>query len=298
MQLRPFCLRSLVGLSLALGFSLTAASALATVSVKDDAQRTVTLDKPAQRIISLAPHATELLFQAGAGKSMVAVSDYSDYPDAARQLPSVGNVFALDLERIVAYKPDLIVIWGTGNAKNLANQLRNSKLNVFESEPRDYDMVATSIERLAHLAGTDAQGKAAAAQFRERLTQLRKRYQSDTKPVSVFYQVWQKPLMTLNDTHMVSAAIRLCGGRNVFAELKEISPSISLEAVLAANPDAIISAGDSPDKLREQWKPYAILNAVKKNHIYTVKGDWLNRAGPRILEGTEALCKAIASARQ
>ncbi|WP_234030538.1 cobalamin-binding protein [Undibacterium sp. 14-3-2] len=291
-------LRMLVSSICILPTLLVSASGVAAVSVKDDAQRTITLDKPAQRIISLAPHATELLFAAGAAKSIVAVSDYSDFPAAAKALPSVGNVFALDLEKLLALKPDLVVVWGTGSGKLLVNKLRDNHITVFESEPRDYEMVATSLERLAILAGTPAAGKAAAEQFRLRLANLQQQYQSARdKPISVFYQVNRKPLMTLNDTHMVSAAIRLCGGKNVFGALKEISPTVSVEALLAANPDAIITGGSNTDSLNE-WRQFSVLTAAKKNHLYAVNGDWLNRAGPRILDGTEALCKQIAAARE
>ncbi|MFZ6687059.1 cobalamin-binding protein [Undibacterium sp. SXout11W] len=279
--------------------SLTVATSFAAVSVKDDAMHTVTLTQPAQRIVSLAPHATELLFEAGAAKSVVAVSDYSNFPEAAKNLPSVGNVFAMDTERLLAIKPDLVVIWGTGNGKVLASKLRSNHITVFESEPRNYEMVATSIERLSILAGTETVGKAAAAKFRQRLEDLRKTYRQpdSSTPVTVFYEVWNKPLMTLNDEHMISAAIRLCGGRNVFGRLKELSPTITTEALLSSNPDAIITGGENADSLNE-WRSFKTLTAVKKNHLYAVKGDLLNRAGPRILDGTEALCKQITLARE
>ncbi|MBC3861910.1 cobalamin-binding protein [Undibacterium jejuense] len=279
--------------------SLTVATSFAAVSVKDDAMHTVTLTQPAQRIVSLAPHATELLFEAGAAKSVVAVSDYSNFPEAAKNLPSVGNVFAMDTERLLAIKPDLVVIWGTGNGKVLASKLRSNHITVFESEPRNYEMVATSIERLSILAGTETVGKAAAAKFRQRLEDLRKTYRQpdSSTPVTVFYEVWNKPLMTLNDEHMISAAIRLCGGRNVFGRLKELSPTITTEALLSSNPDAIITGGENADALNE-WRSFKTLTAVKKNHLYAVKGDLLNRAGPRILDGTEVLCKQIALARE
>ncbi|MBC3869051.1 cobalamin-binding protein [Undibacterium oligocarboniphilum] len=284
--------------SAATALSMLAMPAHAAVSVQDDAQRNVTLNQPARRIVSLAPHTTELLFAAGAGSQIVAISDYSNFPDAAKSLPSVGNVFALDLERLLAYQPDLIVIWGTGNARLLANKLRDQHLPVFESEPRDFEMVASSIERLSVLAGTSAKGKAAAQEFRQRLAAIQQRYQqpASTPPVRVFYQVWNKPLMTLNDTHLVSVAIRLCGGQNIFGHLKEISPTVTTEAVLTANPDAIITGGDNTDSL-QSWRSFGVLNATRKGHFYAIPADWLNRAGPRILDGTEALCKAIAAAR-
>lgn len=272
--------------------------AFGAISVKDDAQHTITLNQPAQRIVSLAPHATELLFAAGAEKAIVAVSDFSNYPDAAKSIASVGSVFALDTERLLALKPDLVVIWGTGNGKALANKLRNQHLTIFESEPRNYEMVANSMERLAALAGTSNVGNAAAAAFRQRLEELRKTYRQpdNVTPVTLFYQVWNKPLMTLNDEHMISASIRLCGGTNVFGRLKELSPTITTEAVLASNPDIIMTGGDNTDSLND-WRQFKMLNAVKKNHLYAVPADILNRAGPRILDGTEALCKKIALAR-
>jgi len=278
--------------------SLASISSHAAITVLDDAQRPVTVGKPAQRIISLAPHITEMLFEAGAANNIIAVTDYSDYPEAAKKLPSIGNIFALDLERLLSLKPDLVIVWGTGNAKILANKLRSNHITVFESEPHNFEMVATSIERLATLAGTENTGKANAQKFRQRLDNLRKTYQlpAGVAPVSVYYQMIRRPLMTINDTHMVSDSIRLCGGRNVFGQLKELSSTITNEAVLAANPDVIFSSGENIDSMAD-WKQYPVLTAVKKNNFYTVKGDWLNRAGPRILDGTEALCKHLATAR-
>ncbi|MFZ6742348.1 cobalamin-binding protein [Undibacterium sp. JH2W] len=288
----------LVASSTAVAACLASTAAFASITVLDDAQRQVTVDKPVQRIVSLAPHITELLFEAGAANNIIAVTDYSDYPEAAKKLPSIGNIFALDLERLLALKPDLVIVWGTGNAKILANKLRSNHITVFESEPHNFEMVATSIERLATLAGTDNAGKANAQKFRQRLDSLRKTYQlpGSATPVSVFYQMIRRPLMTINDTHMVSDSIRLCGGKNVFGQLKDLSSTITNEAVLAANPDVIFSSGENIDSMTD-WKQYPVLTAVKKNNFYAVKGDWLNRAGPRILDGTEALCKHLAAAR-
>ena len=285
-----------LSLTLALPGLAPCAQASAAISVTDDAQHRITLGKPAQRIVSLAPHATELIYAAGAGDKLIAVSDYSDYPEAATHLPSVGSVFALDTERLLALKPDLVVIWGTGNGKNLAQKLRDQHIAVFESEPKNYETIATSLERLGKLAGKESEAGDAARRFRERLQKLRAAYASKDVPVGVFYQVSNKPVMTLNGTHMVSDAIRLCGGSNVFGALTPISPTISTEAVLAANPDAIITGGNDTGSL-QMWQAYPVIKAVKAKHLYAVPADWLNRAGPRILDGTEALCKAIRSAR-
>lgn len=277
-----------------------AAHSHADVKVLDDAKRTVTLNQPAKRIISLAPHVTELVFAAGAGDRLVAVSDYSDFPEAAKQIPSIGSIFALDLERLLALKPDLIIIWGTGNAKQLAARLRDNKLLVFESEAHDYEDIASSIERIAVLAGTEQVGKTKAQEFRQRLQRLREQYslKHQEKPVTVFHQMIKSPLMTVNQDHFISKMMQLCGGQNVFAHLKEISATITTEALLLANPDMIFSGGKENTKLPTEWSQFPRLNAVKNKAIYSINGDWLHRSGPRVLDATEQLCRAIKEVRE
>ncbi|WP_295757737.1 cobalamin-binding protein [Undibacterium sp.] len=291
---KAFCF-SLLLLSL---FSATNSSS-ASVSVQDDAKHIIKLATPAKRIISLAPHATELLFEAGAGHLIVGVSDYSDYPEAAKKIAPIGNIFALDLERLIRLKPDLIVVWGTGNAKRIADKLRGLQIPVYESEPHSFETVASSLERLSILTGSGETGMTAAKRFRTRLELLRRTYalKPSDKFLSVFYQVWGKPLMTLNDQHLASSAISLCGGKNIFGQLKELSPTVTIEAVLAADPQVIITtSGEQQDNL-SNWLQYNKLSAVSKANLYTIKGDWLNRAGPRVLDGTEELCKSLKAAR-
>jgi iron complex transport system substrate-binding protein len=273
--------------------------AKADVSVIDDSKRVVRLEKPAKRIISLAPHVTELIFSAGAGSSLVGVSEYSDYPEDAKKIASIGSIFALDLERILALKPDLVIIWGSGNAKLLANKLRDNKLTVFENEPHNFEDIANAIEKIAILAGTEKVGLANAQQFRQRLQSLTQTYQlSDKqKPILVFHQMVKSPLMTVNREHFISKMIQLCGGRNVFAELKDISATITVEALMSANPEFIFSSGKDNNKLLNDWASFPNLIAVKRQNLYSIPGDWLHRAGPRVLDATEMLCKKIQEAR-
>lgn len=297
------------GLTTTLAFACFAAGialstqAQANITVQDDAGRSITLERPAKRIISLAPHATELLFAAGAEQALVAVSDYSNFPEAAKKLPSVGSAFALDIERVLSFKPDLIIVWGTGGAKILARQLRDQHLNVFESEPKDFESIASSIERFAKLADTSAVAAPVAANFRARWQTLRKTYQlpAGQAPLKVFYQIWQQPLMTLNGDHLISHLLQLCGGENIFSALKEINPTVSVEAVLAANPDVIMSTGDdqqSRAKLFDKWRPFQQIRAVKQGNLFAVNDDWMSRPGPRILDATEAVCKFMQGVRQ
>jgi iron complex transport system substrate-binding protein len=262
----------------------------------DDAGRTVTLAAPARRIVSLAPHATELVYASGAGAALVGVSEYSTYPPEAGKLPSVGGVSALDLERVIALKPDLVVVWGSGNSATQIARLRQIGVPVFESEPRSFDMVATSLERLAILGGTDVIGRKAASAFRNRLSTIEKTYRH-RPTVSVFYQIWRTPLMTLNGDHLVSSGLQLCGGRNIFADLPQLAPTVGIEAVVKADPDTIIASSGAKDDALHHWRRFDGMRAVKRGNLYTVNGELMNRAAPRVLDGVEALCKVLEKAR-
>lgn len=274
---------------------LLCATAQAEVTVTDDAGHRITLPLPSTRIVSLAPHATELLFAAGAGSRVVGVSDHSDFPAEARQRPSVGGSLQLDLERIVALKPDLIIAWKSGNSPRQIARLRTLGLTVFESEPRQFEDVASSLERLGALTG-NAEGPAQAGQFRQQLAALRAQY-AGRSPVTVFYQVWPSPLMTLNDQHIVSEAIRLCGGRNVFGQLAVLAPTVSREAVVRADPQAIFLS-DERGEAFDRWRGFPNMRAVRSGHLFRIDGGVMNRAGPRLAEATRELCEHIDQARR
>ncbi len=266
------------------------------VSVQDDMGNTVTLTQPARRIVSLAPHVTELLFAAGAGQKIVGTSNFSDYPEAAKNIPSVGSFAALDLERVLTLKPDLIVAWHSGNKPSQLARLRAFNIPVYESQPGDYPTIASSLERLSALTGTEDTGKRAATDFRQRWHALQDRYAGRT-PVSVFYQIWSQPLMTLNGQHMASSVLRLCGGKNIFADLPQLAPTVSVEAVIAADPQVILTPSDAKDQPLDQWKQYPRLQAVRSRHLYTINADWMNRAGLRVLDAAEEVCRRLDEAR-
>ena len=288
-------------LALATAFRFDAACA-ASVSAIDDAGHTVTLAAPAQRVISLAPHTTELIYAAGGGAKLVGAVAYSDYPPQALSVPRVGDNRALDLERIAALKPDLIVVWRHGNAQQQIDRLRELRIPLFFSEPHRLDDVATSLTRLGVLLGTQATAQAAAQAYRQAIAQLRTRY-AQRAPVSVFYEVWDQPLMTINGEHMISDVIALCGGRNVFAALRPLVPTLSTEAVLAADPDAIVTASqgatapDRPLPALARWRAWPQLHAVARDNLFAIDGDLLTRPGPRIAQGAARLCKDLDRAR-
>ncbi|MDQ1815304.1 cobalamin-binding protein [Massilia sp. CCM 9210] len=279
--------------------ALWAGLAGAAITVVDDAGRRVVLAAPAQRIVSMAPHVTELLFAAGGGARIVGAMSYSDYPPAARTIPLVGDNSQIDMERVLALKPDLLVVWQSGNTARQLEQLRQLGIPMFYSEPARMDQVAGSMLRFGQLLGTGTVAQAAAAAFRARIAALEARY-GKRPPVKVFYQVWEKPLYTLNGQHVASDAIRLCGGENIFAALAVKAPSVGVEAVLQANPEAIV--GSAPYDASEQglaiWAPYTTLLAVQKGNLFTLDGELLTRAGPRLPDGAAILCEKLELARQ
>ncbi|MCW7539635.1 cobalamin-binding protein [Aquabacterium sp. A7-Y] len=280
-----------------------AVTAHAGVSVVDDHGRTVHLKAPAQRIISIAPHATELIFAAGGGPRLVGVVAYSDYPEAAKAIRRVGDNKSLDLEAIAALRPDLIVVWRHGNAQRQLEKLQDLRVPMYQSEPKQLEQIAASIEKLGRLMGSEAEARAEAGRFRARLQALRQQH-AGRAPVRTFYQVWRNPLMTLNDTHMVSDIVRLCGGVNVFGGLDRLVPTLSEEAVLQADPEVILTAAmgatrneQSLDGL-EGWRRYARLQAVERGNLVSIDGDLINRPTPRVLQGAEQVCQALEAARR
>lgn len=279
----------------ALALALAAHAAGAAVSVVDDAGNSVTLPAPAKRIVSLAPHATEMLFAAGAGGAVVGVVAHSDWPEAARALPRVGDAAALDLERIASLRPDLVVAWPYTAPPQLA-ALRAQKVAVFVSDPKTIAGIADDIDRLGTLAGM-AKGATSAA-MRIDLDKLRA-YYSGKPRLRVFYEVWNEPLYTIGGHHLISEAIAVCGGENVFASLTIPAPSVTVEAVVAAAPDVIVGGddyGNRPPWL-DEWKRWPSIPAVRDGSLYGAAGDLLHRPGPRFVDGVRALCKCFEDAR-
>ena len=291
-------MRSLTRFAAVLLACAAATAQAAPVTVVDDAGRKVTLKAPAQRVISMAPHATELLFAAGGGARVVGAMNYSDYPEAAKTIPLVGSNSQIDMERVLALKPDLIVVWHTGNTARQIAQIESLGVPVFHSEPRRLAQVADNIERLGQLLGTAPAAQAATGAYRAKLSGLEARY-GKRPPVTVFYQIWDQPLYTLNDAQIASDAIRVCGGRNVFGGLKVVAPEVSLEAVIAADPEAIMAGKryDPANPGLKLWEPYRSMTAVKRGNLLTVDGDLLTRPGPRVIDGAQQLCEALNAVR-
>jgi len=282
-------------LSLLLWPGLSVSAALTAI---DDTGQEITLAQPARRIVSLAPNITELVFAAGAGDRLVGVSEYSDYPDAAQRIPRIGGGNGLDLEAIVGLAPDLVIAWKSGNPPRYWQRLRALGLTVFVSEPRHLQDIADTLRRFGVLAGTEVTAARQASEFEQRYSRLSQHYSKRT-PVRVFYQVWGRPLMTVNGEHLISDVIRLCGGRNVFAKLPTLAPQITIEAVLAANPEVIVAgSGNEPaEAVLSKWKRWSELSAVAHDHLFVIPRELMVRQTPRILQGAEQLCSILDAVR-
>ncbi len=280
-----------------LAAALAASQVQAAVTVKDDDGNTITLQKPAQRVISLAPHVTELLFAAGGGSHVVGVVSYSDFPEEAKKIPQIGSNREVDLERIMALKPDLIVVWRHGSSERQIDMVRKLGVPLYHSEPVKLEDIPESVARLGQLMGTEKVANPAAAELRQQLASLRSRY-ANRPTVRTFYQVWDKPLYTLSGKHIVSDALRLCGGENIFAKLSVTAPVVSVEGVLQENPEAIFATAEKNYGGVNMWKPYGTLLAVRNDNLFTIDGNLLNRSGPRMIAGAAMLCEKLELARQ
>lgn len=272
--------------------------AVAEVSVVDDGGVTIRLAQPAKRIVSLAPHLTETLFAAGAGERIVGTVEYSEYPPAARRIARVGGYSRIDLERVVALQPDLIITWQSGNVAAHVDRLRGLGAPIYMSQPNQLADVAGEIERFGVLAGSSAVAHRAAESFRERLASLQKRY-SKRPPVPTFYQIWKQPLMTVGRRQIISDVIRLCGGENVFGQLEAMAPTVDVEAVIAANPEAIVASGmdEARPEWLDDWKRWTTVTAVARGNLFFVPPDLIQRHTPRLLDGAERLCQQLETAR-
>jgi iron complex transport system substrate-binding protein len=273
----------------------------------DDAARPFHLDGAARRVVTLAPNLTELVYGVGGGSTLVGTVTLSTFPEAAKAVPRVGDHQRFDVERILLLKPDLVLAWYHGNPGRELAQLEAAGLPLYYLEPRRLDDVAGALERVGDLLGRGDEGRARALAWRSEIAELRRAHRG-AEPVSVFYQVWPNPLMTLNGQHIVSDVIALCGGRNVFADLPQLVPQLSTESVVAANPQAMLSAREDQDVqpvLKRganeaafgPWSRYPSLEAVRRNWLYTLPGDLIARQGPRIVDGARAVCAALDQVR-
>jgi iron complex transport system substrate-binding protein len=250
------------------------------------------LEAPAQRLVTLSPHLAELVFEIGAGKLLVGTVSYSDHPPEARDLPKVGDAFRIDLERMLSLKPELVIAWDSGNPGPALDALDGLGLAVWRTEVRELEELARLLEDLGRATARVAGAEAAAGTLRDRIERLDRRYRSSA-PVSYFYQVSERPLYTLSGQHLVSRALALCGGRNIFSNLTTLAPQVTRESVLQADPEVMLAGRmvreGGPGPL-DAWRDWPRLQAVRHGQLHYVDADRMNRATPRMLDSVERAC--------
>jgi iron complex transport system substrate-binding protein len=283
-------------LACALALALAVAPGLAQpLQVQDDDQRLIELQQPAQRIVSLAPGATAMLFAAGAGARVVGTSDYSNEPAAARAIERVGDSQSFDLERILALHPDIVVLWSGGTSATQIARLEGVGLRLYHHRLARLDDLSPSLLRLGRMAGSEATAQAAAAQITQRIAALRGRY-LQAAPAKVLLQAWDRPIYTVGRAEIMTDVIHACGYRNLYEDLADPGTAVTLESVLARDPDIILALAPDEAAARDWvagWRAYPSMRAVRSGRVLPWTDQRLSRLGPSIIDAAEDLCRAL-----
>ena len=256
------------------------------------------LPAPAARVIALSPHLTEGVFAAGAGPQLIATVEYSEYPVAAIDVPRVGDAFRLDVERIVALRPDLVVAWESGNPRPAIEQLRRLNQMVWTVEIRTPEGIPAFVESVGRATGHASEAEAEANRLRDRLSSLERRY-VNANTVRYFYQVDAKPLFTINGQHLISDGLARCGGVNIFGEEPGLAFQVSRESVIVADPEAILAPRlpGAADPLAA-WRDWPGLAAVRNQALFLLPADEISRATPRFLDSLDTACSLLQGLRE
>lgn len=249
------------------------------------------------RIVSLAPNLTEIAFAAGAGDSIVGTVEYSDFPEGARRVPRIGDAFMVDYERVLALRPDVVLAWESGTPKAVIEKLRSLRLRVQVFSTYRVADVARVVRELGEVAGTSSVADPLALQFEQGFEALRREFRGRA-PLTTFIEISARPLYTVNGKQILSEIVELCGGRNVFGYLNDLAPQISIEAVLAENPQVIVSVDETATDVVEEWRRWHDIEAVRTRNVFALPANELARATTRLLDGARTVCRALETARQ
>ncbi len=251
----------------------------------------------AQRIIALSPHSVELLYSIGAGDRIVGTTQFADYPESANDIPRIGGYNAINIERVLELKPDLIVVWASGNPSADLQQMKKLGLPTYESNPKKVDQIAHELIQLGKLTGLEENAKKVASDFLAQLNAARSQHANKAK-VRFFYQLWPKPLRGIGPGSWINEIMTICGGENILHSGFSDYPEINVETVLLAKPEVILwpdHHGRETEKVH--WEHWPEIPAVKNGHIYELEGDHMHRFTVRILQGMNAVCDVFEKAR-
>ena len=253
-------------------------------------------DVPATRIVVLAPHLAELVYAAGAGERLVGVSAYSDFPEAVSTLPVVSDAFTVDQEQLLLLQPDLLLAWKSGTPAHVVDELRTAGYRVDVIETRGLEDIAKAIETIGRLTGKDAVAHEKSTWFRESIATLQQRY-TGRERLRVFYQVSQRPLYTINAEHYIGEILELCGGDNVFADVEELAPAVTVEAVVDRDPEVLLAGSADGSLPFDEWSRWPSLAANRHGNRFVVGADEVGRPTPRVLIAAETICEHLDAAR-
>ena len=281
-----------------LAWCATEPVATAPVTLEDDRGRTVSLARPATRIVTLSPHLAEIAFAAGAGASLVGVSARSDYPQDARRLPVVSDSGRIDLERIVALRPDLVLAWLSGNPPSQLELLERRRIPVLATEVRRLDDIPRLLRLVGAAAGRGDAAELAALDAERSVRTLIARY-AGLRTLRVFVEIWHEPLMTVSGSHLISDVLRVCGGKNVYAGATALTLAVSKESLLVLRPEVVIMSSGAGTEAEQagRWRQLALLPAVQHGALYEMNPDLLHRQGPRLIEAAWMMCECLERAR-
>ncbi|MBV8740586.1 MAG: ABC transporter substrate-binding protein [Sinobacteraceae bacterium] len=272
-------------------------AAAASFTVRDDLGQPVTLPQSPVRIASLSPGATEMLFAAGADSRVVATVEYSDEPAAARAVPRIGDVVAIDMERLLAARPQVVVAWPGGGNIAQVGAIERLGIPIYREQVNRLDDLGASLRRLGALMSTSEAAERAAHALEAKVAELASTYRTTT-PRTVLLQVWNHPLYTLGGGQLISDVLRICGTRNIFSDLTDQAPAVDPEAVIARDPDIIVAA--SPPGAGAQWiadwQRFKSLRAVRRGNLFVFEDQRLTRLGPSVIDAAAGLCALLATA--
>ena len=253
-------------------------------------------DSTPQRIVTLAPHLAEMVFDVGAGDRLVGVSAYTDHPEAARALPVIGDAFVVDREQLLLLDPDLLLAWSSGTPEHVVDQLRAAGFTVEQIRSANLEQIGFALRRIGELTGSEQNAQAVAARFDEDVQALREA-NADREPIRVFYQISQRPLYTVNGQHYISEIIELCGGVNIFEDVGDLAPMVDVEAVIDRDPEVFLAAGDASDVFAV-WERWPAIAANRYGNQFLVPAGEIGRAGIRLVSAAEVVCEALSTARE
>ncbi len=255
-----------------------------------------------QRIITVAPHLSEVVEAAGGANRLISVSAYSNFPESVKKLPVTSDARSIDLEKMKSLRPDLIIYWRGGTPESQIESIKKTftSIQVVSVEPKKLTDIANDIETIGKLLGTETIAKKNTDAFRAQIIELKHQYQNKNKrKVRIFYQVWAQPLMTLNQDHLIADIINICGGEQLFAKEKLLVPTVSREAVVKANPEIIFTAVDTQQMKTDwsMWSSIPQLAATQRKAFIDIDGDMISRPSTRIMQGAKKICSEIDKIR-